>query len=596
MSLVGSLLLVGASTAMLATAPAGAQVASASANYNGYSTGTAVHVDALTVGQTTVADTELAFSGASVASQGSGAITQGQGAPNGAIVNEMGINVQPQLPNTTLDSHLQGDRSYARGSGLEIGALTTLDPGVDANQLLLAQRAYASAPPSVGPITNEVGPIKIPPAAYASLVRGQATARFNADGTCIAGEEISNGLGYVADAQLLDLSGTDTGANNPFAGAAAAVDAADPQRSVSQSRSFTKLVPQTDSQGNKVGDNFGLLSETRMTIAPVTILQNTPAPITIEVLGEWDLRTVATGIPGQAYVTYGPANASPSTPVVRITGAGLNTELTLQQLLGQQGLVIDVPGIATIAVGEDPRAIGGNATSTPTSGGDGTTVSAAVDVVRVQLLDTSPLPNPLGVLDLRIGHMESRAQVPAGGVKCSIPVTKTADKTTVHPGETFTYNITVTNPFADCDLTNVKVVDTITTSSGVKYTITGTTPSGTVSGNTVTFGDIGPIGPHASKSATISVNIPTSSKGGTFTNNATATGSCATGSAQGGAKITVPISGSVTVTVPTVSGQLPATGVEQLPRTGSNGTAMAFTGLALLASAFGIRRVRRALK
>ncbi|HET7490232.1 MAG TPA: LPXTG cell wall anchor domain-containing protein [Acidimicrobiales bacterium] len=581
---------------MLVGGPAQAQVASADANYNGYSTGTPVHVGALDVGGTRLVDTEVSESGASIASKGTGTITQGPGAAAGTIVNEVGQVIQPQLPNTTLDANLKGDRSFGRGSGFELGVGTTIATDVNANQILLAQRALASAPPSTGLITNQVGPIKIPPAAYASLARGQAQARFNADGTCILGEDASTGLGYVADAQLLDL-GTPTGADQPFSGPAVAVDAPDPTRSVTQSKSITRLVPQTDAQGNKVGDNFGLMTETRMTVAPVTLLQNTLTPITIELLGEWRLRTVATGVPGQSYVTYGPDATSPSTPVVRISGlGGLPVEITLQQLLGGQGLVVSLPGIVEIAVGEDPRAIGGDANSSPTQGGDGTSASAAVDVVRVTLLNTALAPTVANALDVRVGHMESRAQVPAGGIKCSIPVSKTADKTTVNPGESFTYNITVTNPFADCDLTNVKVVDTITTSSGVKYTITGTNPAANSATNPVTWNDIGPIGPHASKSVSIAVQIPTSSKGGTFTNNATATGSCATGSAQGGAKITVPITGSVTVTVPTVSGQLPSTGVEQLPRTGSNGTAMALTGLAMLGGAFGLRRVRRALR
>lgn len=594
LSTLASVLLISTVTAFAGGAPAGAQVASADADYSGYTTGTVVHADAVTIGGTRVADAEVAYSGASVASKGTGGITQGPGAAGGTIVNEMDQVVQPALPNTTLDSNLQGNRSFGRGSGLELGVGTTIATDVNANQILLAQRALASAPPSTGPITHEVGPLKIDPAAYASLSRGQAQARFNADGTCILGEETSFGLGYVADAQVLETGGS-TGATAPFSAPLIATNAPTPERRVSQSRSVTKLVPQTDAAGNKIGDNFGLMTETRMTIAPITLLKNTPTPITIELLGEWVLRAVATGIPGQAYVFYGPGTVSPQTPVLSIGGGTLNTVLSLQDLLGGSGLALDLPGIASIAVGEDPRAIGGNATSAPTQGGDGTTASGAVDVVRVQLLDA--VASTLGVLDVRVGHMEARAKVPAGGIKCSVPVSKTADKTTVKAGESFTYNITVTNPFADCDLTNVKVVDTITTSAGVKYNITGTNPAGaTVANNTITFNDIGPIPAKQSKSVTISVAVPANSSAGQFTNNAVATGTCATGSAQGGAKITVPISGNVTVVVPNVGGgrELPATGVEQLPRTGANGPALALLGLGLLAAAGGVRRLRHA--
>ena len=48
-------------------------------------------------------------------------------------------------------------------------------------------------------------------------------------------------------------------------------------------RSFTYLV-------NNGDGTFGVASETRMTFAPVTLLQtdaNAPAPIVVEVLGEW---------------------------------------------------------------------------------------------------------------------------------------------------------------------------------------------------------------------------------------------------------------------------------------------------------------------
>jgi len=606
LSIVASTLLVGMTTAAFAggAAPVGAQVPAAQANYSGYSTGTVVHADALTVGQTRVADTELAFSGASVASKGTGGITQPSGATAGSIVNELDQVVQPPLPNTTLDSNLQGDRTFGRGSGLEIGVATTVGTDVNANQLLLAQRALASAPPSTGLITKEVGPIKIDPAAFASLVRGQAQARWNGDATCVVGEELSSGLGYAADAQLLNLGAASPG-NDPFTGALVAADAPTPARSVSQSRSITKLVPQTNAAGEKIGDNFGLMTETRMTIAPITLLGNTPTPITIELLGEWVLRTVATGLPGQAQVFYGPGTTNLDTPVLSIIQTGIVNEiLSLQDLLGPTGLgPIEIPGLLNIAIGEDPRAIGNtSASSAPTTSADGTVASAAVDVVRVQLLDgagavAGALIPGLSALDLRVGHMESRAQVPAGGIKCNLPVSKTADKQTVSAGETFTYNITVTNPFADCELTNVRVVDNITAGRGVRYTVTGTNPAASSTSNTqVVFNDIGPIPAKQSKSVTITVVVAANSAAGQFTDNATATGNCATGSAQGGAKITVPISGETTVTVPSVTGgrELPATGVEQLPRTGSTGPALALAGLGLLGTAVALRRLRHA--
>lgn len=604
LSIVASMLLVGMTTAMFAggAAPVGAQVPAAQADYNGYSTGTVVHADALTVGTTRIADAEVAYSGATVASKGTGGVTRGPGAAAGSIVNELDQVVQPALPNTNLDANLKGDRSFGRGSGLEIGVGTTVGVDVNANQILLAQRALASAPPSTGLITKEVGPIKIDPVAYASLVRGQAQARWNGDSTCVVGEDLSTGLGYAADAQVLNLGGSSPG-NDPFPGALVEANAPTPERSVSQTKSVTKLVPQTDANGAKIGDNFALMTETRMTIAPITLLGNTPTPLTIELLGEWVLRTVATGIPGQAQVHYGPGTVNPQTPVLSIIqGTAINRLLSLQDLLGPTGLgPIEIPGLLNIAIGEDPRGIGDtSAASAPTKAADGTVAAAAVDVVRVQLLDgagavAGALIPGLSALDVRVGHMESRAQVPAGGVKCNVPVSKTADKQTVNAGESFTYNITVTNPFADCDLTGVRVVDNISGGPGVKWSVTGTNPAAnSTSTNQVVWNDIGPIAPKQSKSVTINIAVAANSAAGQFTDNAVATGSCATGSAQGGARITVPITGETTVTVPNVSGgrELPATGVDQLPRTGSNGPALALAGLGLLGAAMVLRRLR----
>ncbi|MGQ0519763.1 MAG: hypothetical protein ACT4PX_01265, partial [Actinomycetota bacterium] len=227
MSIVASALVVGMTTVVFAGGtPVGAQVASAEADFSGYSTGTVVHADALTLGTTRVLDTEVAFSGATVASKGFAS----------AVVNELDQTIQP----------VGANRSSGRGSGIEIGAGTTVPAAVDANQIVLAQRALASAPPSTDLITKEIGPVKIDPAAYASLLRGQAQARFNEDGTCVLGEDLSTGLGYAADAQLLNLGAASPG-NEPFAGAVVATDAPSPERAVSQSRSVTRLIPQVNS-------------------------------------------------------------------------------------------------------------------------------------------------------------------------------------------------------------------------------------------------------------------------------------------------------------------------------------------------------------
>src|SRR5437868_4772984 len=89
----------------------------------GYSTGTDVHVGLLQAGATQVAHAEVAFSGASVASQGTNtrpAFGPGVGASPGQIVNEMGQVVQPQLP-IAGNALVPGDKSFGRGSALQVG-------------------------------------------------------------------------------------------------------------------------------------------------------------------------------------------------------------------------------------------------------------------------------------------------------------------------------------------------------------------------------------------------------------------------------------------------------------------------------------------
>ena len=575
LAVVASTLLVGLTSAVLAGAPAGGQVPAAQADYKGFATGSVVHADAIRAGATgpVLLNTELAFSGASVASQGTGGVTFGPNAGPGTIVNEVDQVVQPA----------GGFHSFGRGSGLELGVGNTL-PAAD-NAVILAQRAQAAAPPSTDLITEQVGPVALNPLAYAALLRGQAQARWNEDRSCVLGDPLSYGLGYAADAQLVNA-----GAANPdgsFAAPVVAADAPGPERAVSQSTSITRLVPQTGVGNERLGNNFGLMTETRMTIAPVSLFRGSATPLTIEFLGEWVLRAVATGVGGAAgnYVFYGPGSVSPETPVLRLIQGTNITQVTTQQILGAGGLPIVIPGLAEIVVGEDPRAIGGDHTTAPTLAGDGTAAAAAVDVVRIRLLETVDQ----SVADLRIGHMEVSAQVPPGGIACGLPVAKSADRQTVNPGDQFTYTITVTNPFSDCELTDVRVVDTISAERGVRFAIVSTAPpADQTTADTMVWNNIGPIGPKASKSVSALIRVDPRSAAGVLINNARATGNCATGTAQGGARVVVPLLGDITVRVPSVAGPPAAA---ELPATGANLPMFAVAGLGLLAGAVGIRRL-----
>jgi uncharacterized repeat protein (TIGR01451 family) len=566
--LLGAGLIVGA----LATAgPAASAYAQGSgpvpfsqADFHAYATGTAVHVGALRLGNTQIANVEVGFSGASVASDGTNTLPgQGPGAAQGTIVNEMHQVVQPTLPDSS-SANLSGDRSFAQGAGLQLGLVNGLP--VDNNELNLND-VQVSAP---GPTSNsqQFGPISINPVAYASLIKGQAAANWTNSNSCILGAPISQGVGYAADAELLNTGSTGTG--QIFTQPIVATDVGVPaQQAVTQSVSETVLAPQTNAQGQQLGTGLGVLSETAQQIAPITLFKGTPAQTEILVGGVWDLKVFAGGIPGTSWVSYAPApNQSPSTPVLTIlqglSKVTTSLQVTLQQLLGKNGLNLSLPNqignlaynpILGVSIGQAPRAIGGAPGSSPTISANGTTTSAAVDVLSLEV----NLGSNLGVVDLRVGHMEGSVTVPPNGIGCSIGVNKTANPSVINPGQSFTYNINVTNP-CQSTLTNVGVTDTIATTPGVQYTITDETPAGSVStsGNqsTITFSGLPDIPPNGTQTLTITVNVPSSSAAGTFTDIASASGSCSSGSGitgTGVAPVSVALTGGTTVHVPTVT-------------------------------------------
>jgi hypothetical protein len=574
----------------VANAPAHAQLSQA---FSGYATGTVVHADALqaAIAGPRLVDGEVAFSGASASSQGLAK----------PVTNEMSQAISPALG--------AAKNSYGRGSGLEVGLGTSTPNSPNANQIILAGQASATAAPSTSLVTKEVGPVPADPIAYASALRGQAAAAWDPN-ICVIGQPLAYGLGYAADAQLLNTgsANTDQSLKNPVL----ATDTTQNARAVSQAKSFTYLKPNGDPE-----KTWGVVSETHETIAPVTLFKGTVNEVTIEALGEWVLRATSTG--KGSTIFYGPAGTKtpPSTPVLRLlqpNGANpVTTILTLQQLLGNAGLQIPLNPLANISIGEGPRHIAAaGALPDPKAAPveTATTAAAAVDVVRVNLLQ----PNAKGglhALDLRIGHMEASATAPAGGLECHLPVEKSVSPNPVQAGQDFTWTISIpTSPQAfqaiACDLVNITAVDTVKSINGKpSWTITGASNGGVVSGNSsVTWDNLGtykrgspPI------TVTITGHIPADSVAGTLedTVNVTATLADCTGGAAGQdivgqiAKITgtgttatsqvgQPITGTFTLQGPSISqvtlGQsnLPAAG--ELPHTG--GHPLAPLGLGLL--------------
>jgi hypothetical protein len=447
------------------------------ADFSGYSTGAVIHADALqgaTEGPRLV-DADVAFSGAAVSSQGFAA----------PIHNELAEAV---LPTTQL-----GRRAYGRGTGLEAGTGTSLPNDPNRHQVMVAGLAEAAAPPNSPLVTKELAPVRASPLAYASLVRGQAQPVYG-DETCVLGQPISYGLGYAADAQL--LNGGQATPEGSFAQPLLAADVGDPiDRTVSQSKSFTYLAANGDG-------TFGLVSETRQTLAPVTLFKGTANEMTIEVLGEFVFRAVATGKPGGARIDYAPdGSPTPTAPVVRVLRPGSPpAEVTFEQLFGPKGFTTPANPFVSLALGEDPRKIaepgrGADPNSVPDLAGAGTSAAGAVDVVRLTLPNPAPADAPRA-LEVRIGHMEARATVPEGGVRCRLPVHKATNPDLVMAGEPFTWTISIP-PRPDslvalaCDLVGIAATDTSSADPGVDYTLESASNGGVVQGKKVTWPNLG---------------------------------------------------------------------------------------------------------
>ncbi|MCA1836625.1 MAG: hypothetical protein LC721_09975, partial [Actinobacteria bacterium] len=452
---------------LAALAPMSGQSASAQvaplSQFSGYSTGTAIHAGALeTSGTTRLVDTEVAFSGANVNSSGLGA----------PLMNEM--KQAYQLVTTAADM------SAGRGSGLEVGLATVVPNGTNANQINPGSTVQAFAPESTGLLEKHFIDVNLDPIINSDYLRGEAQATY---GPCVLGQPISSGRGYSGSADLVNSSTAAMLATNTTPG----------NDAVTQSRSFTYLVP---NGSNK----YALVSETRQILAPITLVPPIAGVggVIIEFAGEWVLRSTATGLQGGSTVVYGPEAASPEVKVLTIKVGGTAVQsFTTKQFLENDGLAITVPGVGQVVIGEAPRAIGGAYGSDPVKAANGTRAAAATDVLRVT---TSELAAALGIdlADIRVGHMESEAIVPPGGIECGIPVKKTGTPAEVIAGQNQVVNYTITVPSdkdamkaVACDLMNIKVVDVTTAEPGVLFEIVSASNGGKISGNTVTWENLG---------------------------------------------------------------------------------------------------------
>jgi hypothetical protein len=605
--------------------------------FSGYSHGANVHADVLDLGAKgpRIADVEATFSGSAVDSANLKETT-----------NEMGVDIVPKPGVAKPSVDPAGKQSFGKGSGVEVGLGTDI-PISDTNQVPLPTPAEAAASPAARsdgkPVTNSsvTGLVDNPlvkvdgaqPILFANVSSTQAGAVYNPL-TCPIGQPLSYGRAHTTRAQLLDAvqkTNPDKTLGAPLvdAGSSAFGD----NRSEADSRSFTYLVSNGDG-------TYGVATETHMTFAPISLLSSDPAapPVAvIEVLGEWVFRAVATGKPGGAKVTYaviGPSS-DPDTPVIRVwLGATKFTDLPAleikrKDLFTATGVDIPASPIVHATLGEPPRALQPNtndpklaAAAPALQAADGTKAAGAADVVRILGLDGG---GGVHVAGLRVGHVEATATVPAGGIKCTFPVSKAADKDPVNAGDPFVWTISIpSNSHAldglGCEIVSMSAIDKTAVITGKpSFTVLGADNGGVVTGTspnyTITFPALGTYkngdppkvvhinGKIANTTAAgkiedkvdVIANLGNCTGGGLLTGTALADflGSAklvGTGATVQGGNVAT-ILGTGTLSGPTVNGG--SVQAAKLPATGGPTTALAGFATAALLLGYGAHKLRR---
>jgi LPXTG-motif cell wall-anchored protein len=536
----------------------------------GFTNGDFAYLDALNVGSLSLAQLTLAQSAAGVS--------------NGTLQTENSLG--EDLLTTKSGA---GHNAYGRAAGVSLN----LGQGSKSVPQVQLTQAEAVSPPPNQVKTARILNLPLAPVANVDVQPDIATANTPADNNfCVLGvnHPLSAGQATIADADVLPVTSTTS---------VLAVDG------TVQNNSLEELDP------NNSG-GFGLDSATLLHTAEIQLFKGIPgATIDIKVINPLVLQAFAGG-DGSSFVTYGSGDKQKD--VLSITAGGQTVTLTAEQLLGTNGLTIDVDGLLRVQIGGQP-----------TMSVTNDKVSALADLISVQVISLNnnttssvggplaPLLNPiltpvlsalngvtasldkvltgLGIkagVDLRVGHFEANAQVPTGGIQCNIPVSKTPSTQNVTAGNPFSVTLSADNPF-DCTIENLKFEDKIQSETGdVKWSVGNTQPAAD-SGSTdsdVTWSNLGSIPAGGHKDVTITINVPADSPSGELEDTAIVTGTCATGNGPGTA--TVHLGGTVTLHGPTIAGVVPHT-VSLLPNTGSSpwlpigGGLLAMSGLTLVA-------------
>lgn len=542
-----SVTLIAGSTLLVAAGiPAAGPVGAASGDYDGYAHGSVIHVDAVTANTTRVADLEVGVSNAAVDSAGLK-----------RTLNEYSREI---IPADLGNKHSRGHSSIA-----ELGLVHAPDAR---NQLVPFEASSVS--PGGADVDDAVLSQTVAPLVHVDVLRNVATSRWNAD-TCVIGEPIATGEQHVARAQVLEQGADD--ATDNFDGAVAGIhaDSVGPDRAATSVISMESLYVK--------GSRVGLQSLTTATLAPVTLLQGTPNEFTLEFSGPAFLRAIADGGNGGAAVEF----RVPLVTIIR--GDAISTVLPGQEV----NITVPATGdaIASVKVG---------VLAESEEKGNGTGSSAIANVVEVKLLDVAS-QNFRGAT-VAIGHMEASTNVPAGGIDCPLPVTKSANPPSVSVDDLFTITMAVHNPFA-CPLTNVTLVDDSDVRKDARFEFIQSTPKAisATGGTNLSEGkatwSLGTIAPGATKQ--VKMTMQALNGAGKILDTATATGSlgnCLAGLGEADADVTalakvkVPVEGKATLSVDTskvLGGTLPKTGVP----------APALAGLALLGVSSAVAAIGR---
>lgn len=514
----------GLATASPATAVTPAEAVATTSGYGGYSSGTTTYVNAANVSDPDLAKVSLAQSAAAVS------------------VREP-LVTEDLLHSSILTTDAAGKNAYGHGAAANVGLLQAENAPP---QVALSTAEALSPPPSTEATTDELLTLPLAPVATAQLLPSSAQARTTSvAGACVAGDDglISAGTAEAADAQLLS-----PGADQNVISIGG---------SISTSSQTGLLPPVAGAAG------FGLESLTTQSLAPITLFQGIPgAETTIEVLHQLRLSSRAGGVAGSGAVFYGfiDAEGEPvpdSEPVLLINGTGLTSE----QVLGGDGIQLSL-GLADVFIGAPAHGLDDDPTSDPAVAADGTSTAAAADLIRVKVPGTvttgtttpvaedsplAPVLNPvltpvieglepvltalqqglagagLDVADVRYGHLEALATVPAGGIVCSQVVggsdnpfseaRKDVSAFAVAPGATFEYTVRFPNR-GTAPVTDVVVTDTFTGGPPLLEFVSSDPAPTSRDGNVLTY-EIGTVEPGEYVDISLVFRVPANAPAGT---------------------------------------------------------------------------------